>query len=254
MSDTKRFIDMVLEHFPESRLTFQKALPTFHPESVDDAAGLFKLASEQDQKIYITGFGNTIDPDGEQFKELFIVRTDRLNQLVQVVPEDFYVVVRAGYPLQELNLNLEQHGLFLPHSDLPYVGSVGGAIAAGLTADYKGHDLPVSRYFIKADIVMPDGEVICPGSACFKSVSGFDIVKIFSPSWGQLGLIVNACLRVLPLSIADDYRNLKMHGLEYERFVDTFINPGDNVSAQYSLKIKSKFDPSGRLPLIDIFH
>ena len=254
MPDTNRFADRVVERFPEGRLTYQKALPTFHPESVDDAAAVFKLADEYDQKLFISGFGNTIDPDGDKFRDTVIVRTDRLNQLVNVVPEDFYVVVGAGYPLQELNLNLKKHGLFLPHADLPYVGSVGGAIASGLTADYKGHDLPISRYFIKADIAMPDGSIIRPGSACFKSVSGLDIVKIFSPSWGQLGLIVNACLRVLPLSETDNYRNLKMHGLAYERFVATFTDPGDNVSAQYSLKIKEKFDPSGRLPLIDIFH
>ncbi|MBN2227289.1 MAG: FAD-binding oxidoreductase [candidate division Zixibacteria bacterium] len=254
MSETARFTDRIVERFPEGRLTFQKALPTFHPESIDDAAAVFALADEYDYKLFISGFGNTIDPDGDKFRDMLIVRTDRLNQLVHLVPEDFYVVVGAGYPLQELNRHLKKHGLFLPHADLPYVGSVGGAIASGLTADYKGHDLPISRYFIKAEIVMPDGSVIQSGSACFKSVSGLDIVKIFSPSWGQLGLIVNACLRVLPISIADDYRGLKMHGLEYARFVSTFTDPGDNVSAQYSLKIKEKFDPSGRLPLIDIFH
>ncbi|UCD17279.1 MAG: FAD-binding oxidoreductase [Candidatus Zixiibacteriota bacterium] len=254
MIGVDRFIERVNGEFPGDRVTYQKSLPTFHPQSGDEAARLFGLATEMKQQLYITGFGNNISPEGEKFKDLVVIRTDRLNQLVRVMPEDFYVVAGAGYPLKELNLRLKKHNLFFPHADLPYVGSVGGALATGLTADYGGHDLPISRYFIMAEIGLPGGKLIKPGSACFKSVSGFDIVKIFSPSWGLLGLIVTACLRVLPTSLAEDYAGLKMQSIEYEQFVDLFQNPGDNVSAQYSLKIKSKFDPQNNLPLIDIFH
>ena len=99
-----------------------------------------------------------------------MVKSDRLNSLIETVAGDYYVVVGAGYPLKELNSALEKDNFFLPHANLPYVGSVGGALAVGLSAEMHEHNVPLSRYFLKAEIVTPEGEIITPGSICFKSV------------------------------------------------------------------------------------
>jgi len=246
----QQFIKTVRQEFPDDRLTYQKGVPTFHPESVDEAAGIFTIANKYKQRLFITGFGNNITPVGEKFEKVLAVKSDRLNRLLKVVPEDFYIQVGAGYPLQELNSHLKEYGLFLPHADLPYVGSIGGALAVGISVTRDKHSLPISRYFIKAEIAIPDGTVIKPGSVCFKSVSGFDIVKIFSPSWGLLGMIAAATFRVMPLTAATEYNDLILNQVDYKRFADTYLNPGDNQSAIYSIKIKNKFDPNNILPLI----
>jgi FAD/FMN-containing dehydrogenase len=202
MTTKEQLISSILQEFPPDRLTFQKGIATFHPESAGEGSRLFAIA-------------NNIDPEGEKFDQFVTVRTDRLNSILKIVPEDFYMVVGAGYPLEEINRVLSEQGLFLPHAELPYAGSVGGALAAGLAANQGEHILPISRYFIMAEIVLPTGEIIKPGSVCFKSVSGFDIVKIFSPSWGMLGLITSATFRVLPLTVRDEYNNLKMSPIDY---------------------------------------
>ena len=245
-----KFIDIISREFPDDRLTYQKAVPTFHPESAHEAARLFELANQYHQSLYVTGFGNNIVPVGDKFAKTIAVHTDRLNQLINVVPGDFYVEVGAGYPLRELNLHLKEFGLFLPHADLPYVGSVGGALATGLSAMRHEHLLPIGRYFIMAEIAVPEGKVIKPGSACFKSVSGLDIVKIFSPSWGTLGMIATATFRVLPITVREEYEDMKMLPIEYEKFARIYNNPGENQSAVYSLKIKDKFDAKNILPFI----
>jgi FAD/FMN-containing dehydrogenase len=244
------FVKIIGSEFPEDRLTYQKGIATFHPEATDEASRFITLANKHRQKLFITGFGNNINPVGEKFENIIAVRTDRLNSIQKIVPEDFYIIVGAGYPLKELNLHLQEFGLFQPHSDLPYVGSIGGALAVGLAARWDKHPLPLGRYFIKAEIVTPTGEIITPGSICFKSVSGFDIVKVFSPSWGLLGLITFATLRVLPTTVRDEYKDIKLLPIEYGRFAGLYINPRDNVSAQYSIKIKNKFDPNHIFPLI----
>jgi FAD/FMN-containing dehydrogenase len=246
----KRFIEIIRKEFADDRLTFQKSVPTFHPESADEVARLFALANEHSRKLFITGFGNNIVPAGTEFENVIAVKSDRLNKLIQVVPEDFYVVVGVGYPLRELNVHLRREGLFLPHADLPYVGSVGGALAVGLCAIRDGHKLPISRYFIKGEIAVPEGKVIKPGSACFKSVSGLDIIKIFSPSWGLLGMIVTVTLRVLPVSMEADFHDIIMQPVDYGKFVSLYVSPGENQSAVYSVKIKNKLDPNNILPLV----
>ncbi len=251
MTRPSSFIKIIESEFPEDRLTYQKAIATFHPENAEEAATLFKLANKESQRLFITGFGNHIDPIGEAFEGLVTVRTDRLNKFQEIVPDDFYIVVGSGYPLREINLNLIRHKLFLPQSAFPYVGSVGGAIGTGLTGLMFQHDVPLSKYFIQAEIVTPAGEIITPGSACFKSVSGYDIVKLYAGSWGLLGLIVSATFRVMPLTGANDFVTMIQKEISRDGVMSAFGEANDSPDAIYSRKIKDKFDPNGILPLIE---
>jgi FAD/FMN-containing dehydrogenase len=244
------FIAALQAEFPEDRLTYQKAIATFHPESADEAARFFKLANRLGQKSFITGFGNNLDPEGEPFLHMVTVRTDRLNTLHDVSAADLYVKVGGGYPLKEINLNIASHEVFFPHSNLPYVGSAGGAVAVNLTADLRGHPVPIKRFFIRAEIVTPEGEIIRPGSVAFKSVSGYDIVKIFAPSWGLLGLIVSATFRVVPNAGAEEYADMRMEPIEREHFLSGLDENSDDIDVIYSRKIKSKFDPNWVLPIV----
>lgn len=245
-----QFISALKGEFPDDRLTYQKAVPTFHPESADETSRLFKLANRHRQTLFITGFGNNIDPIGEPFVNMVSVRTDRLNNLLETAPDDFYVTVGAGYPLREINPHLEPHRLWLPHAALPYVGSVGGAVAAGLNCELNGHDLPLKKYFIKAEVVMPQGEIIKPGSVCFKSVSGYDIVKIFFGSWGLLGLIVSATFRVMPITARGEFAAMKMKALDRHLLLDNLADTNLATDAVYSRRLKARFDPENILPIV----
>jgi len=250
MTTLPQFLKIISSEFPEDRLTWQKNVPTFHPENAEDASKLLRLANKHKQRIFITGFGNNIDPIGEPFVNMLSIRTDRLNDLIELNAPDFYVKVGSGYPLRELDEHLKAAQLFLPHSRLPYVGSIGGSIAVNLNAELHGHDLPLRRYFIWAEVVTPEGDIIKPGSVCFKSVSGYDIVKLFAGSWGLLGLIVSAAFRVFPLSAEGEYTSLKQKGINRDRLLNALKQSSGETDALYSRKIKSKFDPAGVLPVV----
>ena len=250
MQSLDKFIEIIKSELPENRLTYQKTIATVHPESAEEAAVLFKLANKYSQPVFITGFGNNIDPIGEPFVDMISIRTDRLNDLQQVRAEDFYVVVGSGYPLREINADIEARNLWLPHSSLPYVGSVGGAVAAGLAAELNGHDLPLKKYLIKAEIVTPLGEIVKPGSVCFKSVSGYDIVKVFAGSWGLLGLIVSATFRVMPLGAREEFAAMKQKEVDRRMLLTGLQVENNEVDAIYSRKVKASFDPVGVLPVV----
>lgn len=250
MSRPDELISVIKAEFPDDRLTYQKSIATFHPESADEASKFLKLANKYNQTSFVTGFGNNIDPRGEPFTGMVIIRTDRLNELLEVSPGDFFVRVGAGFPLREINADIKPRQLFLPHANLPYVGSVGGAVAANLTAELSGHDLPIKKYIIQAEIVTPEGDIIKPGSACFKSVSGYEVVKIFAPSWGLLGLIVSATFRVLPLTALDEFKSTKMKAVDRKNFLAGLDELNQATDAVYCRKIKAKFDPKGVLPVV----
>lgn len=250
MSSRDQFLSVIRSEFPEDRLTWQKGIPTFHPESAVEASRFLKLVNREQQRTFVTGFGNHIDPVGEAFAEMVTIRTDRLNRLLEVSPPDFYVTVGAGYPVREINQHITAEHLYLPHGSLPYVGSVGGAVAVNLSARLHTYDLPLKRHLIKAEIVTPEGEIVTPGSVCFKSVSGYDIVKLFAGSWGLLGLIVSATFRVLPDSAAPEYAPMVMNRVDRANFLAGLDVANDKTDALYSRKIKAKFDPNGVLPIV----
>ncbi len=260
MSRPEQFITVIQSEFPEDRLTYQKAIATFHPQSAQEAAKLFKLANKQKQPLYITGFGNNIDPLGSPFTEMITVRTDRLNDVLEINPPDLFITVGSGFPLREINVELEQFDygkdefniakLFLPHSDLPYVGSVGGAIAAGLNATLGQHKVPLKKYLVKAEVVTPEGEIITPGSVCFKSVSGYDIVKLFWNSWGLLGLIISASFRIMPLTAKHEFATMTLDAINRRSILSVLDEADTTVDASYSRKIRNKFDPQGIFPIV----
>lgn len=250
MSKIADFVENIRAEFPDDRLTFQKHLATFHPESADEAARLLKMAGSAGQRLYVTGYGNNIDPGGERFEDLLVVRSDRLNQIQEISDQDLYVKVGSGYPMREINTELESHQLYTPHAALPYVGSAGGAVAVNLAAELNGHDLPIKKFFLQAEIATPEGEVVTPGSICFKSVSGYDVVKIYAGSWGLLGMLVSVTLRVVPLTAAEEYASMKMKEVDRRHFLSGLDESSNEADAVYSRKIKAKFDPHGLLPVV----
>jgi FAD/FMN-containing dehydrogenase len=237
----------IKEIYPNG-LTWQKGIPTFHPESGEEAADIFRLAGKYGQRIYISGYNNNINPVGEPFADILVVKSDRLNSVVAVAPQDFYVTVGAGYPLMELNRSLRGHNLFFPFGDTEYPGSCGGALASGLAGSDGNHTVPLSRYLLSVTAVLPDGTIVKPGAVTFKSVSGYDISRIFYTSWGTLGIVIEMSFRVLPQSKRDEMPRLTLFRPDREAFVQEMR--GESALARICRTIKAEYDPHDLLPIL----
>ncbi|HPC12214.1 MAG TPA: hypothetical protein PK112_08980, partial [candidate division Zixibacteria bacterium] len=117
--------------------------------------------------------------------------------------------------------------------------------------ELHGAEVPIKKYFITAEIVTGEGEIIQPGSRCFKSVSGYDIVRIFAGAWGLLGLIVRATFRVMPIAGAGDFATMRQRAITRSPLAAALDRDNDAADAVYSRKIKDKFDPRGVLPAVE---
>ncbi|NMC45014.1 MAG: FAD-binding oxidoreductase, partial [candidate division Zixibacteria bacterium] len=220
-----------------------------HPESAEEAADIVIQAGRYGQRLFISGFSNTIDPSGESFADLLVLKTDRLNAILDINRRDFHVTVGAGFPVTEINRPLAAEGLWFPFGDTQYPGSFGGALAAGL----KGHDgvhvVPFSRHLLSITAVLADGSIVHPGSLTFKSVSGYDISRLFYNSWGYLGMVIELSFRVLPLSEKQPESSpLTLIPPDHDAFVEQMS--GREPSAELYRTIKNRFDSRGLLPLI----
>jgi glycolate oxidase FAD binding subunit len=120
--------------------------------------------------------------------------------IVDYVPGDLTITVRAGTTLKEIDDITRAEGQWLP---LDPFGSRDGTIGATIATGSFG---PLAHSFGRArdlvlgiEFVTGDGKVVRGGGRVVKNVAGFDLVRLVTGSWGTLGIITEATLRLYSL-------------------------------------------------------
>jgi glycolate oxidase FAD binding subunit len=120
------------------------------------------------------------------------------------VPADLTITVGAGTSLSEIEAATRERKQWLPLD--PY-GSDDGTIGATIATASAG---PLSSSFgLARDLVLGlefvngCGEVVRAGGKVVKNVAGFDLTRLLTGSWGSLGVITEATLRLYALPEAD---------------------------------------------------
>ena len=134
------------------------------------------------------------------------VSCSRLRGIVEHSPGDFTVTAQAGTPLVEVQAELAHHGQWLA-LDWPWgsgpageaSGSLGGLVARGLAGGLRQRYLGVRDQLIGIELIRADGTRARAGGKVVKNVAGYDLMRLFTGSWGALGLITSVTLRTLPL-------------------------------------------------------
>src|SRR5437764_14442920 len=171
------------------------------PASADEAASLLRETAEAGHRARLRGGGTklgwgrvTPPPDVE-------VSTARLDRIVEHNEGDLTAVVQAGVPLARLQDELAAKGQMLALD--PPLGEGGAATIGGILA--TGDSGPLRhRYGAPRDLVLgmtgalSDGTVAKSGSKVIKNVAGYDLAKLFSGSFGTLGLILQVAVRLHP--------------------------------------------------------
>jgi glycolate oxidase FAD binding subunit len=129
----------------------------------------------------------------------------RLNRIVEHCIGDFTITAQAGVPLQELQAELAAQGQWLA-LDWPWgsaadgtaSGSLGGLVARGLAGGLRQRYLGVRDQLIGIELIRADGVRARAGGKVVKNVAGYDLMRLFTGSWGSLGLITELTLRTFP--------------------------------------------------------
>ncbi len=134
------------------------------------------------------------------------VSSRRLSGIVEHSPGDFTVTALAGTPLVEVQAALAHHRQWLA-LDWPWgsgpageaSGSLGGLVARGLAGGLRQRYLGVRDQLIGLELIRADGTIAKAGGKVVKNVAGYDLMRLFTGSWGSLGLITSLTLRTLPV-------------------------------------------------------
>jgi glycolate oxidase FAD binding subunit len=119
-------------------------------------------------------------------------------------PGDFTISVAAGTPLVEVQQTLAAQRQWLA-LDPPWgdaggacAGSIGGLVARGMAGGYRQRYLGVRDQLIGLELMRADGVLARAGGRVVKNVAGYDLMRLFTGSWGSLGLITELTLRTMP--------------------------------------------------------
>lgn len=168
---------------------------------VDDVLGAFAAVIGADGPVAVEGgrtrwgVGGALDPGTR------IVRAP--HGVVEHVPEEMTVRVRAGTTVAELEATLSPAG---QRSALPdRGGTVGGALTVGENHLDVGTRRTVRESVLEVRYVSAEGRVVTGGGPTVKNVSGFDLPRLFVGSLGTLGCIAEVVLRVNPIPAASQW-------------------------------------------------
>ena len=162
-----------------------------------------RKAAERGRPLRIRG-GGTKDFYGQQLQgELLDTRP--LAGIVAYEPSELVVTARAGTPLAELEALLAAHGQCLPFEPPHYASgaTVGGMVAAGLSGPARASVGAVRDYVLGVEIINGRAELLRFGGQVMKNVAGYDVSRLMAGSWGQLGVITEVSLKVLPVAPAE---------------------------------------------------
>jgi glycolate oxidase FAD binding subunit len=129
-----------------------------------------------------------------------ILDTRPLAGVVDYEPSELVVTARAGTRLSELAALLGGCGQFLAFEPPAFGGdpTLGGIVAAGLSGPRRATAGAVRDFVLGAQLLSAGGELLTFGGRVMKNVAGFDVARLLCGSFGILGLIVEASVKVLP--------------------------------------------------------
>lgn len=132
-----------------------------------------------------------------------VVSTERLNRLIDHAVGDLTVTVEAGMRFAELQAILAQAGQGLAiDPTFPKQATIGGIVATADTGSLRQRYNSVRDMLLGIAFVRADGQVAKAGGRVVKNVAGYDLMKLFTGSYGTLGILTQLTLRVYPLPSA----------------------------------------------------
>jgi FAD/FMN-containing dehydrogenase len=198
------------------------------PRSFKDVGEVMRLASKEHLSVIPAGAATWIAAGNVLTGSDLIVTTRRLNRVINHEPADLVATAEAGITLREFQKHLAQAGQWLP-IDPPDDGraTLGGVVATGLGGAHGfGFGLPRS-YVIGMRLVLADGRAIKAGGNVVKNVAGYDLCKLFTGSYGTLGLITELTFKLRPLPA--ESRTVIASGS-----LSSLITAGRKVAGQHS--------------------
>jgi glycolate oxidase FAD binding subunit len=186
------------------------------PGSVEEVATVIGQAAEAGVPIIPWGGGTAIGVGVPPARAGLVLLLTRLSALVEHEPGDLTATAQAGITLGALQAGLRARGQWLSLDPPDAARATLGGVLAANAAGPRRHLYGTARdVLIGVTVVTADGAVVRGGGKVVKNVAGYDLPKLFIGSFGTLGVIVEATVKLRP--VPDEER---LVAVRFERLED----------------------------------
>jgi glycolate oxidase FAD binding subunit len=187
-------LDLMGDHLNHS------PLPSGMPTTAAELAELVKIAHQDRSPLIVAGNSSKLDWGGLVTGAKSVVSTQQLDRLIAHAVGDLTVTVEAGMKFAKLQEILATAGQFLPLDPAyPNRSTIGGIIATADTGSLRHRYGGVRDLLLGMSFVRADGQIAKAGGRVVKNVAGYDMMKLFTGSYGTLGILTEVTFRVYPL-------------------------------------------------------
>ena len=170
------------------------------PHSVEQISEIMQLASTHRVPVVPRGAGTGMTGGIVPVEGGIVMAMTKLDAIVEIDTDNQIGVVEPGVITAEFQHAVRKEGLFYPvdPASLKYCSMGGNAAecAGGPSAVKYG---VTKDYIIGLEVVLANGDIITTGARTEKSVTGYDLTRLFVGSEGTLGIITKLIVRLLPI-------------------------------------------------------
>ncbi|WGR95468.1 FAD-binding protein [Bradyrhizobium sp. ISRA443] len=214
-------------------------MDTLKVRDAKDVEEVVRAAVASEQPLEIIGHGSK-RAIGHPMATNAVLDLSALNAVTSYEPNELIITVQAGAPLADVQSLIDaknQQFAFEPMDTsvllgTPQAGTIGGMIGVGLAGPRRIKAGGARDHLLGAHAVSGFGDSFKTGGRVVKNVTGYDLCKLLTGSWGTLAVMTEVTLKVMPKPEAE--RTLVLRGL-------------DDVAANKAMTaaLGSPFDVSG---------
>ncbi|MGI9383694.1 MAG: FAD-linked oxidase C-terminal domain-containing protein [Methyloligellaceae bacterium] len=186
--------------FESDALTAYRVLPlaVVLPGNTDEVAAILRFCHDNHVKVVPRGAGTSLCGGALPLEDAIVLCLSRMTEVLEIDPSSRVARVEAGITNIAITEAASLHGLFYaPDPSSQIACTVGGNIATNSGgAHCLKYGVTVNN-LLGLRMVMMDGEIVDLGGTYLDS-PGYDFLPLLTGSEGQLGVITEATVRLLP--------------------------------------------------------
>ncbi|WP_076864948.1 FAD-binding protein [Bradyrhizobium mercantei] len=194
-------------------------METLKVRDIKDVEEVVRAAVASEQPLEIIGHGSK-RAIGHPMATNAVLDVSVLNAVTSYEPNELIITVQAGAPLADVQSLIDaknQQFAFEPMDTSVLLGgsgagTIGGMIGAGLAGPRRIKAGGIRDHLLGAHAVSGFGDSFKTGGRVVKNVTGYDLCKLLTGSWGTLAVMTEVTLKVMPKPEAE--RTLLLRGLD----------------------------------------
>ncbi|MGQ9695833.1 MAG: FAD-binding oxidoreductase [Thermodesulfobacteriota bacterium] len=185
------------------------------PINTEEVSRILKMANQE--KIPVTPRGSATGLSGMCVPERggIVMAMSKMNKILEISPEDRLAVVEPGVITTDLQVAVEDQGLFYPPDPASQtICQIGGNVATNAGGPRCVKYGVTRDYLLGLEAVLPSGEVIKTGGRPIKNVTGYDITRLLCGSEGTLAVITKIIVKLIAKPEARRTLLVAFHSIE----------------------------------------